>query len=103
QLLAFDLDDEIVARQKFNKPVETCCCVHRKSDDLIANLDSVLADCGFTDFDGIVIWLDYTDPRKIGQQLREFEALLGKLKSGDVVRVTVNAHPSALIDQQVPG
>jgi hypothetical protein len=47
--------------------------------------------------------LDYTDPKKIGEQIREFEALLDKLSDGDVVRITVNAHPSTLSDPISPG
>jgi hypothetical protein len=33
----------------------------------------------------------FTDPSKLGEQVREFESLLDKLRPGDVVRVTVNA------------
>ncbi len=59
----------------------------------ISGLEKILQDCNFAGPDGLVVWLDYTDPSKIGQQVREFESLLGGLKIGDVVRVTVNAHP----------
>ena len=99
KLIAFDLDEEIVARQQFNKPIETCHCLTKKSGDMVAQLDTVLSECKFPTESGIVIWLDYTDPSKIGEQIREFETLLDKLRPGDVVRVTVNAHPHAGIDQ----
>lgn len=99
KLVAFDLDDEVVARQKFNKPLETCHCLTKKSGELIARLDTVLTECSFPPDNGIVIWLDYTDPAKIGEQIREFESLLDKLRSGDVVRITVNAHPHAFLGQ----
>ena len=103
QLVAFDLDEEIVARQRFNRPLETCHCLRRTADDLISNLESILADIQFEADSGIIIWLDYTSPRQLGHQIREFEALLNKLRAGDVVRVTVNAHPNAFLDPQAPG
>ncbi len=103
QLIAFDLDEEIVARQRFNRPLETCHCLRRTADDLISNLEGILAECQFADDSGIIIWLDYTSPRQIGHQIREFEALLNKLRAGDVVRVTVNAQPNAFLDPEAPG
>lgn len=103
KLIAFDFEEGIVARQRFNRPIETCHCLHSKSDDLISNLDSVLAKCSFSDPAGLIVWLDYTDPRQIGQQVREFETLLDKLRAGDLVRVTVNAQPNALVDPQALG
>jgi len=103
RLIAFDFEEEIVARQKFNKPIEGCHCLHKKSGDLVSNLDVILADCSLSESDGIIVWLDYTSPGQLGQQIREFEALLNKLRAGDLVRVTVNAQPNALLDPQIPG
>lgn len=99
RLVAFDLDDAIVARQKFNKPISSCHCLTKKSGELIDEIDLLLGDCGFTDPAGLIVWLDYTDPKKIGNQIREFETLLNKLSAGDVVRITVNAHPHELIER----
>jgi hypothetical protein len=99
KLIAFDLDGDVVARQHFNKPIESCYCLQKKSGELIAQLDSILTDCSFPAENGLVIWLDYTDPTKIGEQIREFEALLDKSRAGDVVRVTVNAHPHAFLEE----
>lgn len=98
RLIAFDFDESIVARQRFNKPIETCYCLHKKSGDIISDLDSILSECSFTNPDGIIVWLDYTDPKKLGSQLGEFEALLNKLRAGDIVRITVNAQPNDLLD-----
>jgi hypothetical protein len=100
RLIAFDFDDEVVARQKFNRPIDACKCIKKKSGDLIAELESILTGFGFDDADGLVIWLDYTDPGKLGEQIREFETLLSGLRAGDVVRITLNAHLSALGDSR---
>jgi hypothetical protein len=101
RLVAFDLEEDIVARQNFNKPIETCHCILSTSDDLITNIDRVLAECSFSSPTGVIFWLDYTSPRQIGQQIREFQTLLGKLRAGDLVRVTVYVQPRELADSQL--
>lgn len=98
RLLSFDFDQAVVSRQIFNKPTEDCVCIKKASQELIAELDIVLEACNFADNSGLVVWLDFTEPSKIGEQIRQFEALLDKLRSGDVVRVTVNAHPHAIAE-----
>ncbi len=103
RLIAFDFEENIVARQRFNKPIETCHCLHKKSGELISNLDGILTDCSFLDPKGIIVWLDYTSPGQLGHQVREFETLLDKLRAGDLIRVTVNAHPNALVEAQALG
>ncbi|MFB9949971.1 O-methyltransferase [Rhizobium puerariae] len=103
RLIAFDMDDEVVLRQNFNRPVETCRCMTKKSTDLISDFDNILSECGFADANGAIIWLDYTNPRQLGHQIREFESLLNKLAPGDIVRVTVNAHANDFSDPQAPG
>lgn len=47
---------------------------------------------------GVIVWLDYTDPNEIQHQIREFQDLIDKLRVGDIVRVTVNAHFSEYAD-----
>lgn len=102
RLIAFDSDANIVARQRFNRPVDSFRAIQKKSGELIADLDQVLreAECG--DPEGLIVWLDYTSPKQLGEQVREFEALLDKVKEGDIVRVTVNAHLPALGDSKGP-
>src|SRR6185312_9023838 len=59
KLIAFDDDNDVVARQNFNKPIGSCRCIVGKSGDVITKLDATLRDCGFGDPDGLIIWLDY--------------------------------------------
>ncbi len=96
RLISFDFNEKVVARQKFNKPVETCFCLKIKSGDLIGGLSSTLEELNLDARNGLVFWLDYTSAGQLGDQIREFQALLGVLGAGDVVRVTVNAHPPSL-------
>ena len=98
RLIAFDMEGAVVARQKFNRPVISCQCIEKTSGEVVSEIDKILENCGFTGPDGVIVWLDYTDPKKLGEQIRECESLLDRLSTGDVVRVTVNAHPRELID-----
>lgn len=96
KLVAFDRDEEIVKRQVFNRPVAGCKCVRRSSGEIVAGLDTLLADVGYDDCRNVIVWLDYTSPAELSEQIREFETLLDKLTEGDIVRVTVNANAGAL-------
>lgn len=99
KLIAFDFDPDIVARQFFNRPIDTCKCIKKTSGEIISQLDAVLSEHNFEKASGLVVWLDYTDPKKIGEQVREFEALLNRLRVGDVARITVNSHPHAFLEE----
>lgn len=93
KLIAFDSDGDVVARQMFNRPTATCKCVQMLSGDAVAQLEKTLATCGVEEPQGYIFWLDYTTASQIGAQIREFQTLLSQLNDGDIVRVTVNAHP----------
>jgi hypothetical protein len=96
KLIAFDYEAEIVKRQIFNRPIDTCQCICHSSGELIDNLDTILSDVGYADAKNLIVWLDYTSPATLGEQIREFVMLLDKLKDGDIVRITVNANASSL-------
>jgi len=96
KLIAFDYDAEIVRRQEFNRPVGSCVCVNKSSGEFIDEFESIIKEYGCEGATSFVIWLDYTDPKQIGAQIREFESLLDRLLEGDIVRVTVNANPKEL-------
>ena len=98
RLIAFDREKNIVARQKFNRPVKSCRCLELKSGQMIGRIEEILEESGSEDLAGVVVWLDYTDPSGLGTQIREFQDLLGRLTDGDVIRVTVNAHAPTLGD-----
>tara|TARA_R110002110_G_scaffold157063_1_gene352792 strand:- start:359 stop:1255 length:897 start_codon:yes stop_codon:yes gene_type:complete len=102
RLIAFDIDQDTVARQIFNKPIESCKCLTKKSGEIITELDRILEKYGYETPDGIIFWLDYTNPRQIGHQIREFQTLIDKLTPGDIVRITVNAHAADLLEDIDP-
>jgi hypothetical protein len=93
RLIAFDMDGAVVARQRFNRPIDVCHCIEKKAEEVVEQIEAILQSCRFRPDANVVVWLDYTSPHELGKQIREFRTLLGKLRSGDVVRVTVNAQP----------
>ena len=101
-LFAFDMDENVVNRQLFNRPIGDAKCVALDAQELTADIAKALNDANITEHEGYVIWLDYTDPKSIGEQLREFSQLLPQLAPGDVVRVTVNADYNALAGRKHP-
>lgn len=96
KLITFDLDEDVVARQLFNKPVASCACLNKSSGEIVSNLENILQEAKCDPDAGVIIWLDYTAPKQIGAQLGEFQSLLDRLRVGDVIRITVNAHPAEL-------
>jgi len=62
-----------------------------KSGDLVADVSGVLEKAGIDDADGYIVWLDYTAPKDLPTQIGEFQKLVAQCRSGDIVRVTVNA------------
>ena len=102
RLIAFDMDEDVVSRQMFNRPISSCRCVLRKSGEVVSNLQALLNECDLGDATGVIVWLDYTSPKKIGVQVREFESLLDSdpVGPGSIVRVTVNANPRDQLQPQ---
>ena len=101
RLVAFDRDENTVARQKFNRPIGSCCCLHLDSGEVIAGLEEILEERVKEGVEGVVIWLDYMEAKELGAQVGEFQELLGRLAVGDVIRITVNAHAPALAEARL--
>lgn len=89
-LICIEQDVFVHNRQSFNKPLSCINLCNNTSGQFISSY--------FPDGNSIV-WLDYADPRQIGVQIREFQALLPKLGNYDVVKITLNANPNTLVNQ----
>ncbi len=61
--------------------------LHQSSGDFIAS---------YSINGNAVIWLDYASPQEIGLQIQQYESLISKLQTYDVLKVTLNANPDAL-------
>lgn len=100
KLYSFDFDQQVVERQRFNAPTRSTVCEYHDTAELALRLDQVTQDL---DFDRVIVWLDYTGIGNRSVQLSEFQAVLGKLKPGDIARISLDASPpSAKLKQQLP-
>ncbi|CAI1870734.1 Uncharacterised protein [Serratia quinivorans] len=76
-------------RQQFNMPL-SCISIGKNPETASEFINRYI-------FDGkSIVWLDYTEPAKINEQLNEIEALTNKLKPYDIFKVTLNAHSETL-------
>lgn len=109
KLYSFDLDENIVLRQKFNAPTHDTICEKHPAAELPGRLDDI---SHMLDVDRLIVWLDYTGAKQRGAQLAEFQSLLKALSKGDVARVALDASlpseklkaglPEELRDQHFP-
>jgi hypothetical protein len=74
-------------RQKFNKPIESINCIHSSLEEYLDTHDFA---------DPIILWLDYTDPKTIPQQIQTFSRQVTLLPVRSVIRITMNANPASL-------
>lgn len=86
-MVCIERDPIVQARQKFNSPLN---CV-----DFILHDSSTYIDDFNSQFP-TVVWLDFTSPGELKQQLDDTAKLVNKLAHGDIFKVTLNASVSAL-------
>lgn len=77
----------VQARQRFNSPIRGIEYILSTASDFLV---------GFEADDPSVVWLDFTSPGELKQQLDDTRVLVSKLAEGDVFRVTLNAQVSSL-------
>ena len=87
KLVSIESEEGVHRRQLFNRPVAIVECVHSTLDDY---LDSSYFD------EPTIIWLDYTDPRFVSDQIERFARTIGEVPHGSVLRITLNANPTSL-------
>lgn len=90
KMVSIEADEDTWRRQQLNKPYGFIDCRHQRSDEFITNIDQLT---GESQEHSWIVWLDYADANARYEQLQEFEELVGKLASGDVAKVTLNANP----------
>lgn len=91
KMISLESDLNVYSRQLFNSPLDEECisCRNVSSGNFI---DSYSID------GNAIIWLDYASPKLLGDQVREFSSLITKLRSYDILKITINANPVCLGD-----
>lgn len=93
-MTSIEMDENVLNRQKFNYPAKFIKYFHGSSGDYIKNSDEIETPA--------IVWLDYTKASKINTQINEFRDLISKLNSLDIVKITLNAHTSAIAQNTPP-
>lgn len=93
RLFSFDGNNELIARQLINRPVDSAICERLWSNELPAYLDVLYER--FPDATNSIIWLDYMSTDRFAQ-LQELAELLKVSRPNDLIRITLNAHTANL-------
>lgn len=87
KMFSLEMEELLYKRAEFNTPYNCITVLKEKSTSFIAE---------FERDSPTIAWLDYTKPGEIGGQFSDFCCLLSKMESNDIVRITLNANPTAL-------
>jgi Putative O-methyltransferase len=87
RMVCVESEEAVHKRQLFNRPIDCIECVHSTLEDYIDEQDFETP---------AIIWLDYTEPSKITDQIERFARTVGVVPVGSILRVTLNANPSSL-------
>lgn len=87
-MVSIEENEHVFKRQKFNQPI-SCIVRHQQSSNDFVN--------GFKRENKTIIWLDYTKPDELLKQVSEFQSVLQALEPFDIIKVTLNANPAALL------
>ena len=86
-LVCVEEEEAVHRRQLFNRPAP---CVDCKHDTLEEFIDS-------TEFEKpVIIWFDYTDPKKITDQIERFSETVLFVRLNSILRITLNANAGSL-------
>ncbi|MEZ7215361.1 O-methyltransferase [Klebsiella spallanzanii] len=91
KMKSLELIENTHNRQKFNMPV---ACVD--IGDKPQTSTNFLSTYDFKKRTRHIVWLDYTEPSELNEQLNEVQLLCSKLNPYDIVKVTLNAHAETL-------
>lgn len=87
RMFCIESDETVYKRQLFNQPIDCIKCVYSTLEDYIDEQDFETP---------VIIWLDYTEPSKITDQIERFARTVGSVPVGSILRVTLNANPTSL-------
>lgn len=86
KMTSIESNIHVAQRQKFNQP---CSCI-----DLVNKTSGDFLDT-YNREDPTIIWLDYTTPKELKQQVEEFQQVIQKLDEYDIIKITLNTHASS--------
>jgi Putative O-methyltransferase len=87
KMVSIEREEQVLKRQRFNRPHTNVRCKRQTSSDLVAN---------FPTRTKAIIWLDYTEPGEREAQVTEFQHIIRRVREFGIVKITMNANPASL-------
>lgn len=91
----FDIKQDVVDRQRFNRNLPSIQFERHASTELADRLDEIVDAAGV---ENVIIWLDFTGAGRRKDQIDDFVAILKKLSPGDICRLTLDAGHYFFVD-----
>ena len=93
-MVSLEKEKECYQRAEFNKPYACIDVQNISASSYIADFDAEGKD---------IFWLDYDSPREMGESFANFVSILRLLNTESIVKITLNASPSTLSENNVRG
>jgi hypothetical protein len=85
-MTSIESEEYVYKRQQFNRPHSCIDCTQKSSHDFITEFERE---------NPTIIWLDYTNPSELRNQIEEFQATLDRLYPMDILKITLNANAAS--------
>ncbi|HIE1098893.1 MULTISPECIES: O-methyltransferase [Stenotrophomonas] len=96
KMISIENDANVFLQQQFNRPLREISCLQIDAKDFVDEFDAHLRDHKVAASARKIIWFDFEKSEELSGQLQSLQSLIGLANAGDVLRLTVNAHASAL-------
>jgi hypothetical protein len=90
KMTCIECEYQIHKRQMFNRPLSSIKCINSRLEDYLDETELKTP---------VIIWFDYTNPNDLKSQIERFAYTAGSVKVGSILRITLNANPSSLGNQ----
>ena len=88
KMISLEANPQTYMRANYNLPYNCITVINTTSTDFITNFEA--------QNDNYIFWLDYTNPKDLGQQFSDIATLLDKANTYDIIKVTLNANSASL-------
>ncbi|MEI6848177.1 MAG: O-methyltransferase [Chlorobiaceae bacterium] len=86
-MVCLEIDENVNLRQNFNRPISSIQCLFSSIEDYLKKTEF---------YEPVILWLDYTAPSSLREQIECFCHQVCTLPVGSIVKITLNANPSSL-------
>jgi hypothetical protein len=89
RMLSFDPRTEVVARQRFNRPIQDSHCRISTLADFAADWPEIFVEEGYEEAGNFILWVRGGDIDEIGREARLFQQMVGALPENGLARISL--------------